>query len=105
MEGIMPQITLAVIVGNRDFFPDRLVTEARKDIQSLFKELGIDAVLLGETDTKLGAVETGCPLTSIWEAQSMQFFTCFTQGSGTKFCMISGRYQLRNLSCVCFTRE
>ncbi|HVN78352.1 MAG TPA: L-fucose/L-arabinose isomerase family protein [Terriglobia bacterium] len=54
----MSHPTLAVIIGNRDFFPDRLVTEARQDIQNLFKELGIDAVLLEETDTKLGAVET-----------------------------------------------
>jgi len=50
--------TLAVIVGNRDFFPDRLVTEARDDILSLFKQLDIEAIVLGEEDTKLGGVET-----------------------------------------------
>jgi len=49
--------TLAVIVGNRDFFPDRLVTEARDDILSLFKQLDIEAIVLGEEDTKLGGVE------------------------------------------------
>jgi len=50
--------TLAVIVGNRDFFPDRLVTEARDDILSLFKELDIEPIILAENDTKLGGVET-----------------------------------------------
>ena len=50
--------TLAVIIGNRDFFPDELVTEARKDILALLDERGIEAVLLDETATKLGGVET-----------------------------------------------
>ncbi len=50
--------TIAVIIGNRDFFPDRLVTEARKDILTLFKEMDIEPVILEETDTKLGSVET-----------------------------------------------
>jgi L-fucose isomerase-like protein len=50
--------TLAVIVGNRDFFPDALVTEARQDIRAVFDELGIEAVMLGEEETKLGGVET-----------------------------------------------
>ena len=54
----MSRITLAVIVGNRDFFPDRLVTEGRGDILSLFSEMDIEPVILGENDTKLGAVET-----------------------------------------------
>ena len=54
----MAKTTLAVIIGNRDFFPDRLVTEARADILTLFKEMNIEAVILGENDTKLGGVET-----------------------------------------------
>ncbi len=54
----MARATLGVIVGNRDFFPDRLVTEGRQDILTLFKEMDIDAVILNETDTKLGSVET-----------------------------------------------
>jgi L-fucose isomerase-like protein len=52
------RITLGVIVGNRDFFPDRLVSEGRKDILELFAEMNIEAVILDETDTKLGSVET-----------------------------------------------
>ena len=50
--------TLAIIVGNREFFPDILVTEGRKDILSVLDEMDIDAVILDEETTKLGAVET-----------------------------------------------
>jgi L-fucose isomerase-like protein len=54
----MAKLTLGVIVGNRDFFPDRLVTEARADILKLFKEMDIEAVILDKNATKLGGVET-----------------------------------------------
>src|SRR5579885_3207011 len=54
----MERMTLGVIVGNRDFFPDVLVGEARRDLLKLFDELGLDAILLDEQTTKLGAVET-----------------------------------------------
>jgi len=54
----MSQAVLAVIVGNRDFFPDRLVTEGRQDILALFKEMNIEPVILREKDTSLGGVET-----------------------------------------------
>jgi L-fucose isomerase-like protein len=54
----MSRSTLGVIFGNRDFFPDHLVTEARKDIQDLFQELDIKPVMVGEDETKLGSVET-----------------------------------------------
>jgi L-fucose isomerase-like protein len=54
----MQRITLGIIIGNRDFFPDVLVGEARRDLLKVFGECGIDAVLLDEQATKLGAVET-----------------------------------------------
>jgi L-fucose isomerase-like protein len=50
--------TLGVIIGNRDFFPDRLVSEARADIIPLFAQLNINVVMLDEADSKLGGVET-----------------------------------------------
>jgi len=50
--------TLAVIIGNRDFFPDKLVAEARVEIIGLFKKLNITPIMLDETDSKLGGVET-----------------------------------------------
>jgi L-fucose isomerase-like protein len=49
---------LGVLYGNRDFFPDRLVAEARADIAKLFRRLRIRAVQLDETESKLGGVET-----------------------------------------------
>ena len=33
--------TLGIIIGNRDFFPDKLVGEARAEILDLFKKLNI----------------------------------------------------------------
>jgi L-fucose isomerase-like protein len=54
----MTHATLAVIIGNRDFFPDVLVSEARRELVALFTDLGITAVLLDEATTKIGAVET-----------------------------------------------
>jgi len=54
----MSKMTLGVIVGNRDFFPDHLVTEARRDLAALFGELDLEPVWVNETETKLGSVET-----------------------------------------------
>src|SRR5580698_4207135 len=51
-------ITLGVILGNRDFFPDALIAEARRDLVAVFKELSVEPVWLTGTDSKLGAVET-----------------------------------------------
>src|SRR5690606_36110168 len=51
-------ITLGVIIGNRDFFPDSLVSVARTEVLDLLNKLNIRPVLLEEQDTKLGGVET-----------------------------------------------
>ena len=51
-------ITLGIIIGNRDFFPDTLVSEARMEVLEVLKEQGIKAIILNETDTQLGGVET-----------------------------------------------
>ncbi|MGH7994486.1 MAG: L-fucose/L-arabinose isomerase family protein, partial [Limisphaerales bacterium] len=50
--------TLGVIIGNRDFFPDQLVAEARKDIAALFQQHGIKPVWVSPAETKLGGIET-----------------------------------------------
>jgi L-fucose isomerase-like protein len=52
------KIVLGVIVGNRNFFPDSLITQGRQDVLDVLKEQNIDAVILDEQATKLGAVET-----------------------------------------------
>lgn len=54
----MGKTTLAVIVGNRGFFPAVLVTEGRRDILSVFDEMDIEPIILSEEDTNLGGVET-----------------------------------------------
>ncbi|HSV16514.1 MAG TPA: L-fucose/L-arabinose isomerase family protein, partial [Tepidisphaeraceae bacterium] len=51
-------ITLGIIIGNRDFFPDVLVPEARKDITALLQAAGIASVMLSPEQSKLGGVET-----------------------------------------------
>ena len=57
----MSRVTWAVIVGNRDLFPDRLVGEGRRAILDLLKEMDVEPVILGEGETAasspLGAVE------------------------------------------------
>ena len=50
--------TLGVIIGNRDFFPDVLVGEARKDFAKLFEQLAIKPIWLTPEQSKLGGVET-----------------------------------------------
>jgi len=49
---------IGVILGNRDFFPDALITEARRDLVKLFAELNISPIWLGVSETERGAVET-----------------------------------------------
>lgn len=49
---------LGVIFGNRDFFPDKLVAEARTDLLKLLGELGLEGIMLDPAQTKLGGVET-----------------------------------------------
>ena len=52
------KLSVGVIIGNRDFFPDKLVGECRADIIAVFEKAGINPVLLNESETKLGGVET-----------------------------------------------
>lgn len=58
MQSTKQQTTLGVIIGNREFFPDKLVAEARTEILDLFKKLNITPILLSDADSKLGGVET-----------------------------------------------
>ncbi len=47
-----------MIVGNRDFFPDVLVSEGRKEVLGVLSEMDIEPVIVSEKDTNLGGVET-----------------------------------------------
>jgi len=60
-------MTLGVILGNRNFFPDHLITEARRDLTQVFAELEIEAIWLAAEDTKLGSVETWADATRCGE--------------------------------------
>jgi L-fucose isomerase-like protein len=54
----MARAVIGIIIGNRDFFPDQLVSEGRRDLLALCSSLDVEAVLLDEQASKLGAVET-----------------------------------------------
>ena len=51
-------LSIGIIIGNRDFFPDSLVEKARTEIIDVFANLNIKPILLETTETKLGGVET-----------------------------------------------
>ncbi|MFO7321695.1 MAG: L-fucose/L-arabinose isomerase family protein [Chloroflexota bacterium] len=51
-------VTLGVIVGNRNFFPDHLALSGREVILRVLQEEGIEAVIVGEQETGYGAIET-----------------------------------------------
>ncbi|MEI6946733.1 L-fucose/L-arabinose isomerase family protein [Paraflavisolibacter sp. H34] len=52
------RVSLGVIIGNRDFFPDSLVEQARVEVIETFEKLGIKPILLDTNQTKLGGVES-----------------------------------------------
>ena len=54
----LPTTTLGVIIGNREFFPDQLVAEAREEVLRLLTESGIRPIALSPNDSKLGGIET-----------------------------------------------
>ncbi len=54
----MSQITLGLIVGNRDFFPDSLCEDGRQDVIDAMEKQGIRVVTLSPEETTLGTVET-----------------------------------------------
>ena len=54
----MSQITLGLIVGNRNFFPDSLCEDGRQDVIRAMEEQGLKVITLSPEDTTLGTVET-----------------------------------------------
>lgn len=49
--------TFALYFGNRGFFPEKLVFEARTELSATLKNLGYETLLMDESVTKYGAVE------------------------------------------------
>jgi len=58
MKNTLEQSTLAIIFGNRDFFPSYLVDDARKSMQKVCEEMGIKSIMLTDTQTPYGGVQT-----------------------------------------------
>lgn len=54
----MNKNTIGIIIGNRDFFPDHLIAEARSDVLDLFNKNKINPIILSDQETKNGGVET-----------------------------------------------
>ncbi|MFX1522333.1 MAG: L-fucose/L-arabinose isomerase family protein [Promethearchaeota archaeon] len=52
------EMTFGIIVGNRDVFPDHLALEGRLEIINVMEKLRYNYVILSESDTNFGAVET-----------------------------------------------
>jgi hypothetical protein len=51
-------MTMAVIVGNRGFFPDHLAETGREEILRALGSAGMGVVALTPEESKYGAVET-----------------------------------------------
>jgi L-fucose isomerase-like protein len=52
------KITLAVIVGNRGFFPGHLAQEGRAEMLQVLQQSGVDVVILDEKESNNGAIES-----------------------------------------------
>lgn len=58
MKHTMEQTTLAVLFGNRNFFPSDLLAAAQKDMLDVMESLGIRTIMLTSEQTPYGGVET-----------------------------------------------
>ena len=54
----MKKSTFALFFGNRGFFPGSLMSGARAELSRVLKEWGHDVLIMEESTTRLGAVET-----------------------------------------------
>lgn len=54
----MSKMTFALYFGNRGFFPETLIAEARKEVKAAVEKLGHSTLILDESVTRYGAVET-----------------------------------------------
>ena len=52
------KLTFALYFGNRGFFPGELIASARREMMAAVKKAGHEYILMDETATKYGAVET-----------------------------------------------
>ena len=52
------RLTFALYFGNRGFFPGELIADARRDMICALENAGYDYILMDESETRYGAVET-----------------------------------------------
>ena len=52
------KVTFALYFGNRTFFPASLMTSARRELPKAVADAGFDSIMLEESATRYGAVET-----------------------------------------------
>ena len=55
---VVTRRAMALVVGNRGFFPRHLVHDGRADMLRVLADEGIDVVALGEQDSRYGAIES-----------------------------------------------
>ena len=48
----------ALYFGNRGFFPESLIEEARNEMKKVVESLGFETLIMPDDSTKYGAVET-----------------------------------------------
>jgi len=53
-----PKATFALFFGNRGFFPASLMADARRELPQVLEKLGYGALMMEESATRYGAVET-----------------------------------------------
>lgn len=58
MSNVEQKTTLAVLIGNRNFFPSYLVDDARAQIKAVCDAVGINPIMLSEQQTPHGGIET-----------------------------------------------
>lgn len=58
MTMIKKPLTFALYFGNRGFFPETLIASARQEMKAAVERNGHQALLLGESETRFGAVES-----------------------------------------------
>lgn len=54
----MSKIIFALYFGNRGFFPESLITAARKEMKDTLGKMGYQTLVMDENATRFGAVET-----------------------------------------------
>lgn len=54
----MNKMTFALFFGNRGFFPGELIAGARREMKNEVEALGFDTLIMDESQTRFGAVET-----------------------------------------------